>query len=129
MPKSNTAKTVAKLSKSETPLPGKPVKGSESGRPIMAALNLLSRRWVLRIVWELKDGPCGFREMQARCNQLSPTTLSTRLSELEEAGIVTHTSDGAWTLTELGRNLKPALKALVIWSDEWAANIAEDQTP
>ena len=35
----------------------KPVRGSKTGRPIMALLDLLGRRWVLRIVWELRDEP------------------------------------------------------------------------
>ena len=32
------------------------VRGSQSGRPIMALLDLLGRRWSLRIIWELRDG-------------------------------------------------------------------------
>ena len=39
-----------------TPRPGRRVRGSRSGRPIMAALDLLGRRWALRILWELRDG-------------------------------------------------------------------------
>lgn len=105
--------------RSRTPVPGRPVRGSQTGRPIMAALNLLSRRWVLRIIWELRGGPRGFREMQALCDQMSPNTLSTRLAELKEAGIVGHDANGDWALTELGRKLGPALKALDVWSADW----------
>jgi DNA-binding HxlR family transcriptional regulator len=36
-----------------TPRPGRPVAGSHTGRPIMAAFDLLSRRWALRVIWEL----------------------------------------------------------------------------
>ena len=43
-------------------LPGRPVRGSTSGRPLMAALDLFGRRWMLRVMWELRDGPAGFRE-------------------------------------------------------------------
>ena len=105
---------------SSTPLPGRSVKGSESGRPIMAALNLLSRRWVLRILWELRDGPCGFREMQTRCDRMSPDTLSTRLAELKEVGIVESDPAGALILTPLGRKLAPALMELDAWAATWA---------
>jgi len=120
-----TAETKDRLrpAMSDIPLPGRPVAGSNSGRPIMAALHLLSRRWVLRIVWELRRGPVGFREMQARCEQMSPNTLSTRLSELKEAGIVEHNACGAWTLTPLGQKLGPALRELQRWSDAWAASL------
>jgi L-alanine-DL-glutamate epimerase-like enolase superfamily enzyme len=37
-----------------TPKPGKPVRGSQTGRPIMALLDLLGRRWTLRLLWELR---------------------------------------------------------------------------
>lgn len=120
MPKSTNTQQALPIRVSDTPLPGRPVKGSESGRPIMAALNLLSRRWVLRIIWELRKKPRGFRELRELCDRMSPNTLSTRLGELKEAGIVAHDDDGNWALTPLGRNLGPAMKALAKWSDEWA---------
>jgi len=41
--------------KNEAPLPGRPVRGSSTGKPVMAALDLLGRRGSLRIVWELRD--------------------------------------------------------------------------
>lgn len=108
------------------PVPGRPVRGSQSGRPIMAALDLLSRRWVLRILWELRGRALGFREMQALCDQMSPNTLSTRLGELKEAGIVAHDANGDWTLTPLGRKLGPALKALDQWSADWSRSLKGD---
>lgn len=108
----------------KTPMPGNPVKGSEIGRPIMAALNLLSQRWILRIIWELREGPRGFRDMRIQCDQLSPTTLSKRINELKEAGIVENNDDGALALTDLGQSLGPALNALATWSDDWADHIA-----
>ena len=91
----------------------------------MAALDLLSRRWVLRIVWELRGGPLGFRQIQAQCGGMSPNTLSTRLSELREAGIVAHDENGDWTLTELGRDLGPAMRALSQWSERWAESVGQ----
>src|SRR6185436_20644032 len=68
----------------EAPRPGRPVRGSTTGRPLMAALDLLGRRWTLRILWELRDGPVGFRDLQARCDAMSPSVLHQRLNELEE---------------------------------------------
>jgi DNA-binding HxlR family transcriptional regulator len=46
-----------------TPQPGKPVRGSVTGRPLMAGLDLSGRRWSLRIIWELCDGELGFRPL------------------------------------------------------------------
>ena len=107
----------------DVPLPGRAVRGSEGGRPIMAALDLLGRRWILRILWELRDGPTGFRELRARCGDMSPDTLSTRLGELEVAGLASQTDERTWQLTPVGRKLGSALRALDRWAGEWAEAI------
>lgn len=105
---------------SDAPRPGHPVRGSTTGRPIMAALDLLGRRWTLRLLWELRAEPLGFRELQRRCEQMSSSVLSTRLGELATAGIV-HTDDAGYQLTPLGTDLIQALGPLQRWADEWAA--------
>lgn len=102
------------------PVPGRPVRGSRTGRPIMAALDLLGRRHVLRLVWELREGPVGFREMQSRCDGLSPSTLSQRLTDLRDAGLVTTDADGRNDLTATGRSLLTSLEPLLDWSHSWA---------
>ena len=60
------------------PRPGRPVRGSPSGRPIMALLDLLGRRWALRMLWELREGGLSFRALQERCDGVSPSVLNTR---------------------------------------------------
>lgn len=97
-----------------------PVRGSRTGRPIMAALDLLGRRWTLRVLWELRDGPVGFRALRQRCDDVSPTVLNTRLSELREAGIITQDDARAHELTPLGADLLEALAPLSDWSKRWA---------
>ena len=65
------------------------VRGSATGRPIMALLDLLGRRWSLRIIWELRDDrSLTSRALRTACDEASPTVLQTRLSELREAGLV-----------------------------------------
>jgi DNA-binding HxlR family transcriptional regulator len=101
----------------QAPLPGRPVRGSATGRPIMALLDLLGRRWSLRVIWELRDEPVPtFRELQARCGGVSSSVLAARLRELAEAGIARHAGDG-YALTAQGRDLLARLAPL----DEWAA--------
>ena len=85
----------------------------------MAALDLLGRRHVLRVIWELREEPVGFRDLQLRCDGLSPSTLSTRLGELRDAGLVVD-ADGRNALTPLGRELLQALEPLQTWSHRWA---------
>ena len=48
----------------------------------MAALDLLGRRWALRVLWELRGGPLGFRELQTRCDGMSSSVLRTRVNYL-----------------------------------------------
>ncbi|MFF3412837.1 winged helix-turn-helix transcriptional regulator [Streptomyces sp. NPDC002742] len=103
----------------EAPRPGVPVRGSESGRPVMAALDLLGRRWTMRILWELSQTPAGFRELQRRCERMSSSVLSTRLDELTGARLLTLHGDG-YHLTPLGQDLVEALSPLDAWSRRWA---------
>src|ERR1700744_4606324 len=95
-----------------TPTPGDPVRGSTSGRPMMAALDLLGRRWMLRVIWELQQSPAGFRELRRRADAMSSSVLADRLRQLTEAGIICTDPDGVYRLTELGRGLEPALEPL-----------------
>jgi len=102
------------------PAPGRPVRGSRTGRPIMAALDLLGRRWALRVLWELRDGPHPFRALRERCGGVSPTVLSARLAELREAGVVEPSPGEGYLLTRSGIDLLAALAPLQGWADAWA---------
>jgi DNA-binding HxlR family transcriptional regulator len=102
-----------------TPRPGAKVRGSRTGRPIMAALDLLSRRWALRVLWELRGEAKTFRALREACDEVSPSVLNTRLAELREAGIVETTRDG-YALTAAGQSLVRALAPLQRWSSDWS---------
>lgn len=108
-----------------TPVPGRPVRGSTTGRPLMAALDLLGRRWTLRVLWELRDGPVGPRAVLARCDGLSSSVLYRRLRELEEAGLVARQDTGSYALTSLGRELSAAIAPLNQWSQKWASWVGD----
>lgn len=85
----------------------------------MALLDLLGRRWMLRILWELRSEALGFRVLQERCDTMSPSVLSQRLTELQEAGIVTRNSNGEYFLTKEGLELLQALAPLQEWANSW----------
>jgi DNA-binding HxlR family transcriptional regulator len=95
----------------------------------MAALDLLGRRWMLRILWELLPSPAGFRDLQARCGSMSASVLSTRLQELRTAALVATAADGKWRLTRLGRDLNAALAGLQDWSGRWARELRSAPGP
>lgn len=101
----------------------KRVRGSKTGRPIMALLDLLGRRWVLRIVWELRDEPRRFRDLQDATGA-SPTIINSRLAELREAKLVELDADAGYRLTALGRELLRLFLPLHVWSEKWAKAVA-----
>ena len=106
-----------------TPRPGKPVRGSATGRPLMAALDLFGRRWTLRIVWELRDGELGFRPLQQRCDNMSSSVLRQRLTELLDARLLYQLPDSRYALTPLGHRAYQALRPLTRWSQEWSEEL------
>jgi DNA-binding HxlR family transcriptional regulator len=87
----------------------------------MAALDLFGRRWALRILWELRDGPHGARELRERCDAMSPSVLYQRLAELSSAELVEQDPDTRYRLTKLGASLSSAIKPLDRWANDWAA--------
>jgi DNA-binding HxlR family transcriptional regulator len=104
-------------------LPGRPARGSKSGRPIMALLDLLGRRWTLRIVWELRGQPRRFRELQDLIGA-SPTIINTRLAELREAKLVRLDDKAGYRLTALGEELLRLFLPLHLWSEKWAKAVS-----
>jgi len=86
----------------------------------MAALDLLGRRWALRMLWELRSGPLTFRALRDACDGVSPTVLNARLAELREAEILERGEDG-YVLTASGRELCTALGPLQRWADRWSS--------
>ena len=103
------------------PRPGTPVRGSRTGRPVMVVLDLLGRRWTLRVLWELRRDALSFRVLRARCDAMSPSVLNARLAELRTAGIVELAAEGGYRLTAEGRDLLGALGPLDGWAKRWAA--------
>jgi DNA-binding HxlR family transcriptional regulator len=89
----------------------------------MAALDLLGRRWVLRILWELRDGPLGFRALQNACDGMSSSVLASRLADLTGTGIVMIDDSGDYALSATGQRLGTAMQPLMDWSHEWAASL------
>ena len=97
------------------------VRGSRTGRPVMALLDLLGRRWTLRIVWELReDRALTSRALRTACDEASPTVLNERLKELREAGFVALGEAGGYALTALGKELATHVMPLHLFADRWS---------
>lgn len=97
------------------------VRGSRTGRPIMALLDLLGRRWALRIIWELReDRRLTSRALRTACDEASPTIVQARLSELREAGLVELVAGDGYRLTALGKELMENIAPLHRFAERWA---------
>jgi DNA-binding HxlR family transcriptional regulator len=85
----------------------------------MALIDLLGRRWVLRILWELRGTPLTFRALQQACGDISPSVLNDRMGDLRETALVA-LGDHGYELTNFGRELLAQLLPLTVWAEKWA---------
>ena len=104
--------------------PGHPVRGSTTGRPIMVLLDVLGQRWTLRILWELRGAPATFRELQARCDGVSPTVLNSRLKTLRDLNLIAR-GEAGYHLSGEGQELAQMLGPLDDWAKGWAGRLAD----
>jgi DNA-binding HxlR family transcriptional regulator len=90
----------------------------------MALLDLLGRRWALRVLWELREEQSlTFRQLQAHCGGISSSVLNDRVRELRDAQILTTDPAGGYRLTDDGRDLLTALAPLDAWAKRWATRV------
>lgn len=73
---------------------------------------MLGRRWALRLAWELRDGPLGFRNLQSRCDAMSSSVLSQRLAELRAAWVVAQQDDRYGLTAEGGSRWPPTHRSM-----------------
>jgi DNA-binding HxlR family transcriptional regulator len=105
-----------------TKAPGKSVRGSQTGRPIMVLLDVLGQRWTLRVLWELGATRANFRALRLKCDDVSPTLLNKRLKQLRELGLIDLDAAG-FGLTEQGEELTTQLVGLGAWATKWAQGL------
>jgi DNA-binding HxlR family transcriptional regulator len=84
------------------------------------ALERIGERWTLLVVRDLLTGPKRFTDLMDRLGGITPKTLTQRLRELEEGGIVAADREPGrrevrYRLTAAGEDLAPAVEALGWW--------------
>ena len=97
--------------------------------PLALAAELLCRRWTILVVSRLIDGCSTFGEIHEGVPRISPSLLSTRLKELEHAGILTQHKDNGrpyYRLTEAGRDLEDLVNSMAVWGQQWARDMNMD---
>lgn len=91
---------------------------SSTKEPIcIPSLKILSDYWTLRLIDELSGNePLRFNEIERRLEGVNTATLTKRLKDMHESGLVTRTehsrADVTYSLTELGNEALPLLSAV-----------------
>ena len=92
---------------------------------VAEALSIVGNKWTALILMELSNGCMRFSALQKSLANISPRTLSQRLDELEQKGIITKKCYAEvpprveYTLTNKGRDLTPVLKSMAAWGDKY----------
>ena len=97
--------------------------------PVETTLTLISDKWKVLILRDLMNGTMRFGELRKSIGQVSQKVLTAQLRQMEGSGLLTRTVDPEvpprveYTLTDLGRSLKPILDAMREWGEEYKASM------
>ncbi len=97
--------------------------------PVETTLTLISDKWKVLILRDLMNGTMRFGELRKSIGQASQKVLTAQLRQMEGSGLLTRTvypevpPRVEYTLTDLGRSLKPILDAMWEWGEEYKASM------
>jgi len=92
---------------------------------VAAAAYIISSKWTPQLIYALASGVSRFGEIQKEVGGVNPRTLSARLDDLEDEGIVTKAQFNEvpprveYALTEKGRDLIPVLECMAAWGGKY----------
>ena len=96
--------------------------------PVETTLMLIGNKWKVLILRDLMPGTKRFGELQRSVGHVSQKVLTAQLREMEAQGLVLRTvypevpPRVEYSLTALGRNLKPILDVMGAWGEEYKAH-------
>jgi DNA-binding HxlR family transcriptional regulator len=106
------------------------MKGYGQFCPVAKAAEIVAERWTPLVLRELFCGSRRFGDLARGVPLMSPSLLTRRLRELEQAGIVSraHGAQGRseYQLTAAGRELAPVVEQLGVWGKRWTRAYIED---
>ena len=94
---------------------------AEETCPVARAVRILDGKWTILVIRDLLRGTKRFSELRGSLMGISPKTLTDRLRELEEQGLVERAIYAEipprveYSLTQRGRTLEPVISALAAW--------------
>jgi DNA-binding HxlR family transcriptional regulator len=106
------------------------------GCPVAAFQKMISGKYKLRIIWDLKDGPRRYGEIRTGLlrgsdgsSEIAPRVLSRELKALTEIGLIDRKDFGVvppkveYRLTRKGKSFVPVISAIRSWG---ARHLAQD---
>ena len=99
--------------------------------PVETTLTLISNKWKVLILRDLMTGTKRFGELKKSIGTVSQKVLTAQLRDMEQNGLLTRTVYAEvpprveYSLTELGRSLKPILDAMWNWGEEYKSSITK----
>jgi DNA-binding HxlR family transcriptional regulator len=92
--------------------------------PIAMAADIVCSRWTVLVIRELLCGSTRFNDLRRGVPRMSPTLLSKRLKELEQAGVIraiptTQPGVSEYRLTPAGEDLREVVMGLGTWGQRW----------
>ncbi|MGH3386349.1 MAG: winged helix-turn-helix transcriptional regulator [Nocardioidaceae bacterium] len=103
---------------------------SEYGQfcPIAKAMEILDQRWTMLVMREVVSGSSRFNEIRRGVPKMSPALLSTRLRQLQRAGLVERVSGRGhieYLPTPAGRELREVLEMVGRWGTRWIGELGD----
>ena len=101
--------------------------------PVETTLMLISDKWKVLILRDLMPGTKRFSELKRSVGHVTQKVLTAQLRQMEESGLVTRTvypevpPRVEYSLTGLGRSLKPGLDAMWDWGENYKSKNAVSQ--
>ncbi len=108
-------------------------KAEVDGCPVRQVLSKVTGKWQMLIVLALEDGTLRFGELKRAVGDITQRVLTENLRSLERDGYLTRDVDAGppvavrYTLTDIGQELLPLLKALTGWAASRHSDVARSR--
>ena len=99
--------------------------------PVATTVQIIGSKWKLLIIRNLLERPWRFNELKKNLEGISQKVLTDSLRSMEEDGIITRTVYAEVpprvesALSDLGETMRPILKAMQIWGENYKENTAQ----
>jgi DNA-binding HxlR family transcriptional regulator len=92
--------------------------------PVAMAAEIVCAKWTALVLRELLSGSTRFNDLRRGVPKMSPTLLSKRLKELQQAGVISARASGSagvveYRLTAAGNDLRDVIMTLGGWGQRW----------